>query len=133
MKRSKSSSNEQSKSARSLKRSASRNRPRFSFRDVDPYSKTKSINIQKVKRPENGNNYAWDEKENQGNTANRQRALSNENLGMRQNSPGLKSRKRTSSEYQSRKDQILKQLKIQYEIKMANQPMFTNMKDSEMQ
>ena len=42
-------SNDGSKSSRSLKRSASRNRPRFSFRDVDPYSKTKSINIQKIK------------------------------------------------------------------------------------
>lgn len=105
-------SSEQSKSAKSLKRSASRNRPRFSFRDVDPYSKTKSINIQKVKRPENGTNYAWDEKENQGNTGNRQRALSNENIGMRQGSPALKNRKRTSSDYQSRKDHILKQIKL---------------------
>ena len=93
-----STSGEQSKSAKSLKRSASRNRPRFSFRDVDPYSKTKSINIQKVKRPENGHNYAWDEKENQGNTSNRQRALSNENVAMRQGSPALKNRKRTSSD-----------------------------------
>lgn len=34
-----------SKSAKSARRSASRNRPGFSFRDVDPYSKTKSVNI----------------------------------------------------------------------------------------
>lgn len=47
-------SSDGNKSSRSLKRSASRNKPRFSFRDVDPYSKTKSINIQKVKRPDNG-------------------------------------------------------------------------------
>jgi len=81
-----STSTEQSRSAKSLKRSNSRNRPRFSFRDVDPYSKTKSINIQKVKRAENGSNYAWDEKENQANNGNierRQRSLSNENIGMR--------------------------------------------------
>lgn len=42
------------KSNRSMRRSTSRNKPRFSFRDVDPYSKTKSLNIQKVKRPDNG-------------------------------------------------------------------------------
>lgn len=33
------------RSSKSAKRSASRNRSGFSFRDVDPYSKTKSINI----------------------------------------------------------------------------------------
>lgn len=132
LRRSTSASGEHSKSAKSLKRSASRNRPRFSFRDVDPYSKTKSINIQKVKRPENGTNYAWDEKENQSNTVNRQRTLSSENIGMRQGSPALKNRKGGSSDYQTRKDQILKQLKLAYEIKMNNQPIFTNMKESEM-
>ena len=57
----------ESKRARSAKRSASRNRPRFSFRDVDPYSKTKTINIQKVKRPNNAANYAWDDQENNAN------------------------------------------------------------------
>jgi hypothetical protein len=50
---------------------------------------------------------------------------------MRQGSPSLKNRKRTSSDYQSRKDQVLKQLKLQYEIKMSNQPIFTNIKESE--
>ena len=44
------------------------------------------MTIQNVKRAENNANYAGDEKENNGNTANaerRQRSMSNENIGMR--------------------------------------------------
>ena len=72
-----------------MKRSSSRNKPRFSFRDVDPYSKTKTVNIKKVQR---GTDYAWD-KENDGNAANkRPRSLSNENIAVK-NSPSMKNRK----------------------------------------
>ena len=66
-----------------MSRSSSRNKPRFSFRDVDPYSKTKSINIQKVQR--DGMNYVWD-KENDGSAVNkgrRPRTVSSESAALK--------------------------------------------------
>lgn len=84
------------RSSKSLKRSASRNKPRFSFRDVDPYSKTKSVNIQKVKRSDNGVNYPWDNQENDPKAANverRKRSLSNEAIALKQSPTNLKNRK----------------------------------------
>ena len=44
----------------------------------------------------------------------------------------FKNRKLSANDYQTRKDEILRKLKNAYEIKMNNQPMFMNMKESEL-
>jgi hypothetical protein len=49
----------------------------------------------------------------------RGRSMSNER------SPKVMKRMLSSSEYQSRKDKILNDLKHQYEVKMNNQPLYT--------
>ena len=76
-------------------RSSSRDKPRFSFRDVDPYSKTKSINIQKVKS-HSAINYEWEQKENDDRSNNLQRQRSLYNEIVMKNSPS-RSRKLSSN------------------------------------
>lgn len=103
------------KQCRSKSRSTSRNRPRFSFRDMDPYSKTKSISINKRKSTSS----PWDEKENvDSNIDKRPRSISNE-------SP---LRKSTNNDYKVRKSEIIEGLKSAYERKMNNLPRHINPK-----
>lgn len=83
---------------------------------MDPYSKTKSISINRKK----SSNSPWDEKENVDSNIDdkRPRSISNE-------SP---LRKSSNLEYKNRKSEIVEGLKSAYERKMNNLPRHINPK-----